>query len=160
MLASSGEMTPPCGVPASVSHHPGFQPLAYQLQYPSIRDSLFHQFDQCVSIDPVKVALNVRIDDEIAAPVARFTDRFQRLAVGMAQGPAAGLHALDALAAEPALADYHLLPSVRADLLAKLGRYAEAREELQRALAMTENRREQDLLTAKLNQRPLNDRSN
>jgi predicted RNA polymerase sigma factor len=82
------------------------------------------------------------------------------VAVGMAQGPAAGLHALDALAAEPALTNYHLLPSVRADLLAKLGRYAEAREELQRALAMTENRREQDLLTAKLNQTPLNDRSN
>ena len=82
------------------------------------------------------------------------------VAVGMAQGPAAGLHALDALAAEPALTNYHLLPSVRADLLTKLGRFAEAREELQRALAMTENRREQDLLTAKLNQTPLNDRSN
>src|SRR5260370_3456179 len=82
------------------------------------------------------------------------------VAVGMARGPAAGLHALDALAAEPALANYHLLPSVRADLLTKLGRFAEAREELQRALAMTENRREQDLLTAKLNQTPLNDGSN
>jgi RNA polymerase sigma-70 factor, ECF subfamily len=75
-------------------------------------------------------------------------------------GSAAGLHALDALAAEPALASYHLLPSVRGDLLVKLGRFAEAREELQRALAMTENRREQDLLRAKLNQTPLNDRSN
>jgi RNA polymerase sigma factor (sigma-70 family) len=72
------------------------------------------------------------------------------VAVGMAQGPAAGLHALDALAAEPALANYHLLPSVRADLLAKLGRYAEAREELQRALAMTDNVREQDLLSKRL----------
>ena len=82
------------------------------------------------------------------------------VAVGVAQGPAAGLHALDALAAEPTLTNYHLLPSVRADLLTKLGRFAEAREELQRALEMTENRREQDLLTAKLNQTPLNDRSN
>jgi RNA polymerase sigma factor (sigma-70 family) len=82
------------------------------------------------------------------------------VAVGMAQGPAAGLHALDGLAAEPALTNYHLLPSVRADLLTKLRRFAEAREELQRALAMTENRREQDLLTAKLNQTPPNDRSN
>ena len=45
-----------------------------------------------------------------------------------------GLAALDALAAEPALANYHLLPSVRGDLLVKLGRLAEAREELQRAL--------------------------
>ncbi|MEO8379635.1 MAG: RNA polymerase sigma factor [Acidobacteriota bacterium] len=72
------------------------------------------------------------------------------VAVGMAQGPAAGLHALDALAAEPALANYHLLPSVRGDLLAKLGRHAEAREELQRALAMTDNVREQELLSKKL----------
>ncbi len=72
------------------------------------------------------------------------------VAVGMAQGPAAGLHALDALAAEPALANYHLLPSVRGDLLMKLGRYAEAREELQRAMAMTENLREQELLSKKL----------
>jgi RNA polymerase sigma-70 factor (ECF subfamily) len=74
------------------------------------------------------------------------------VAVGMAQGPAAGLHALDAIAAEPALANYHLLPSVRGDLLMKLGRYAEAREELQRALAMTDNVREQDLLSKKLKQ--------
>lgn len=74
------------------------------------------------------------------------------VAVGMAQGPAAGLHALDDLAAEPALANYHLLPSVRGDLLVKLGRYAEAREELQRAIAMTDNLREQDLLSKKLKQ--------
>ena len=68
----------------------------------------------------------------------------------MAHGPAAGLAALDALAAEPALASYHLLPSVRGDLLLKLGRFAEAREEIQRAIAMTENRREQDFLSGKL----------
>ena len=72
------------------------------------------------------------------------------VAVGMAQGPAAGLAAMETLAAEPALAHYHLLPSVRADLLMKLGRYAEAREELQRALAMTDNRRERELLTARI----------
>ena len=74
------------------------------------------------------------------------------VAVGMAHGPAAGLHALDALAAEPALAKYHLLPSVRGDLLVKLGRYAEAREELQRAIAMTDNVREHELLSRKLKQ--------
>jgi RNA polymerase sigma-70 factor (ECF subfamily) len=74
------------------------------------------------------------------------------VAVGMAQGPAAGLAALDTLAAEPALANYHLLPSVRGDLLVKLGRHAEAREELQRAIAMTDNVREQDLLSKKLKQ--------
>ena len=55
------------------------------------------------------------------------------VAVGMADGPAAGLALLDALAAEPALARYHLLPSARADLLAKLGRIAEARAEFERA---------------------------
>ncbi len=81
------------------------------------------------------------------------------VAVGMAFGPAAGLNALDAVAAEPALANYHLLPSVRGDLLVKLGRYAEAREELQRALAMTDNVREKDLLTARLQQAALDDRA-
>ncbi len=50
------------------------------------------------------------------------------------------------------LAWQHLLPSVRGDLLVKLGRYAEAREEFQRAIAMTGNRREHELLTAKLKQ--------
>ena len=74
------------------------------------------------------------------------------VAVGMAQGPAAGLYALDTLAAEPALENYHLLPSVRGDLLVKLGRHAEAREELQRAIAMTDNVREHELLSRKLKQ--------
>ena len=74
------------------------------------------------------------------------------VAVGMAHGPAAGLQALDPLRVEPALANYHLLPSVRGDLLEKLGRYAEAREEFQRALAMAENRRERELLSKKLKQ--------
>jgi RNA polymerase sigma factor (sigma-70 family) len=74
------------------------------------------------------------------------------VAVGMAQGPAAGLAALDALAVEPALANYHLFPSVRGDLLLRLGRFTEAHAEIQRAIAMTENRREQELLAEKLKQ--------
>jgi RNA polymerase sigma-70 factor (ECF subfamily) len=74
------------------------------------------------------------------------------VAVGMAQGPAAGLASLDALGST--LTGYHLLPSVRGDLLIKLGRFTEAREEIQRAIAMTENRREQDLLSEKLRQIP------
>jgi predicted RNA polymerase sigma factor len=77
------------------------------------------------------------------------------VAVGMAQGPAAGLDALDAIAtpaAGPALAGYHLLPSVRGDLLMKMGRFAEAREEVQRAITMTQNLREQELLTERLKQ--------
>jgi RNA polymerase sigma-70 factor (ECF subfamily) len=76
------------------------------------------------------------------------------VAVGMAQGPAAGLAALDALDPGTALTGYHLLHSVRGDLLLKLGRFTEAREEIQRAMAMTENRREQSLLSEKLKQIP------
>ena len=74
------------------------------------------------------------------------------VAVGMAQGPAAGLDAVDKLAADPALAGYHLLPSVRGDLFMKMGRFTEAREEIQRAITMTQNLREQELLTERLKQ--------
>jgi RNA polymerase sigma-70 factor, ECF subfamily len=68
------------------------------------------------------------------------------VAHGMAFGPAAGLALADALRDERALAGYHLLPSVRGDLLAKLGRDAEARAEFERAAAMTRNARERALL--------------
>jgi RNA polymerase sigma-70 factor, ECF subfamily len=68
------------------------------------------------------------------------------VAVAMAFGPAAGLEIADALTAEPRLADYHLLPSVRGDLLARLGRSAEARSEFERAAALTRNGRERELL--------------
>jgi len=71
------------------------------------------------------------------------------VAVGMAFGPEAGLEIVDALAAEPALASYHWLPSVRGDLLAKLGRLDEAQAEFERAAAMTRNARERELLTAR-----------
>ncbi len=68
------------------------------------------------------------------------------VAVGMAFGPAAGLELVDRLTREPALEAYHLLPSVRGDLLVKLGRIAEARVELERAAALTRNARERELL--------------
>jgi len=68
------------------------------------------------------------------------------VAVAMAYGPAAGLELVDAIADHPALAGYHLLPSVRADFLAKLGRLDEARAELERAIAMTRNAREREVL--------------
>ena len=68
------------------------------------------------------------------------------VAVGMAFGPAAGLELVDSLTEEPALENYHLLPSVRGDLLAKLGRIDEAREEFERAASLTRNARERDLL--------------
>ena len=68
------------------------------------------------------------------------------VAVAMAFGPAAGLELVDALTSEPSLEKYHLLPSVRGDLLAKLGRLAEARAEFERAAALTRNARERKLL--------------
>lgn len=71
------------------------------------------------------------------------------VAVAMAFGPAAGLHLVNGLAADPALANYHLLPSVRGDLLHKLGRFAEARVEFDRAAAITHNERERALLAAR-----------
>jgi RNA polymerase sigma factor (sigma-70 family) len=68
------------------------------------------------------------------------------VAHGMAFGPAAGLELIDALAAEPSLKSYHLLPSVRGDLLFKLGRFAEAQAEFERAATLTRNARERDFL--------------
>lgn len=72
------------------------------------------------------------------------------VAVGMAQGPAAGLDAVDGFAADPALAGYHLLPSVRGDLLMKMGRFSEAREETRRAISMTQNRQEREMLMQRM----------
>jgi RNA polymerase sigma-70 factor (ECF subfamily) len=77
------------------------------------------------------------------------------VAVGMAQGPAAGLEALDAIAvvaADSPLNGNHLFHSVRGDLLLKMGNCLEAREEIQRAMAMTQNLREQELLSERLQQ--------
>lgn len=68
------------------------------------------------------------------------------VALGMAFGPQAGLEIVDALAAEPALKTYHLLPSVRGDLLYKIGRLSEARAEFERAASLTKNERERRLL--------------
>jgi len=68
------------------------------------------------------------------------------VALGMAAGPAAGLEVVDALRSEPSLASYHLLPAVRGDLLARLGRLGEARRELERAASLARNERERALL--------------
>jgi len=92
------------------------------------------------------------------ARIARLYDALARLApspvvelnravaLAMAFGPAAGLELVDTLTAEPSLARYHLLPSVRGDLLAKLGRFDEARAEFERAASLTRNARERELL--------------
>jgi RNA polymerase sigma-70 factor (ECF subfamily) len=71
------------------------------------------------------------------------------VAVGMAFGPAAGLALVDALTSEPSLKNYHLLPAVRGDLLAKLGRNQEARQQFERAASLTRNARERDVLLAR-----------
>jgi RNA polymerase sigma factor (sigma-70 family) len=71
------------------------------------------------------------------------------VAVAMAYGPAHGLEVVDALAEEPAMKSYHLLPSVRGDLLRKLGRMTEAKAEFERAASLTRNTRERDLLLSR-----------
>ena len=73
-------------------------------------------------------------------------DLNRAVAVAMAFGPAAGLELVDALTSEPLLKAYHLLPSVRGDLLAKLGRFDEASREFERAASLTRNARERELL--------------
>jgi predicted RNA polymerase sigma factor len=70
----------------------------------------------------------------------------QAVAVGMAEGPEAGLKIVDTLARDETLASYHLLPAARGDLLFKLGRRAEARAEFERAASLTRNEREREVL--------------
>jgi len=79
----------------------------------------------------------------IPSPVVELN---RAVAVAMAFGPGVGLEVVDGLVGEPSLKAYHLLPSVRGDLLTKLGRYAEARGEFERAASLTRNVRERDLL--------------
>ncbi|MGB2715722.1 MAG: RNA polymerase sigma factor [Vicinamibacterales bacterium] len=89
----------------------------------------------------------VRLYEELARLVPSPVIELNRgVAVGMALGPAAGLKIVDALRTEPSLERYHLLPSVRGDLLAKLGRLDEARIEFERAASLTRNARERALL--------------
>jgi RNA polymerase sigma factor (sigma-70 family) len=90
-------------------------------------------------------ALSAQLD----SPVVELN---RAVAVGMADGPAAGLAILDQLADEPALASYHLLPSARADLLSRLGRHREAATEFDRAAALTRNDRERRLLSDRAGQ--------
>jgi RNA polymerase sigma-70 factor (ECF subfamily) len=92
---------------------------------------------------PRIAALYAALAEVTPSPVIELN---RAIAVSMAFGPAAGLEIVDGLAGEPALAGYHLLPSVRGDLLARLGRFEEAREEVERAASLTRNARERDLL--------------
>ena len=95
---------------------------------------------------PRIVALYGELSALTPSPVVELN---RAVAVSMASGPAAGLELVDALGSEPALARYHLLPSVRGDLLARLGRGDEARREFERAASLTRNARERDLLLAR-----------
>jgi len=92
------------------------------------------------------VALYDALAQLIPSPVVELN---RAVALGMAFGPAAGLEVVDGLTGDPSLAGYHLLPSVRGDLLAKLGRFEEARAELARAAELTQNARERELLHKK-----------
>lgn len=93
------------------------------------------------------VALYDALAELTGSPVVELN---RAVAISMAEGPAAALPLVDELATEPALASYHLLPSVRGDLLAKLGRTEEARAELSRAASLTNNARERELLLARV----------
>jgi RNA polymerase sigma factor (sigma-70 family) len=88
-------------------------------------------------------ALYERLENVTPSPVVELN---RAVAVSMAYGPAAGLAIIDRLVSEPALKSYHLLPSVRGDLLQKLERYEEARAEFERAASLTRNERERTLL--------------
>jgi len=89
------------------------------------------------------VALYDALSELNPSPVVELN---RAVAVAMAFGPAAGLELVDALAPEPSLQNYHLLPSIRGDLLVKIGRVDEARKEFERAAALTRNARERTLL--------------
>jgi RNA polymerase sigma factor (sigma-70 family) len=91
-------------------------------------------------------ALYTRLIALTGSPIVRLN---HAVAVAMAEGPEAGLALVDALTSEGTLASYHYAPSVRGDLLEKLGRLAEARAEFDRAAALTQNARERDLLMAR-----------
>jgi RNA polymerase sigma factor (sigma-70 family) len=89
------------------------------------------------------VSLYDELLERLPSPVVALN---RAVAVGKTSGPQAALDLVDALAEDPALAHYHFMPSVRGDLLERLGRRAEARAEFERAAAMTGNARERDLL--------------
>ncbi|MGH9659189.1 MAG: RNA polymerase sigma factor [Bryobacteraceae bacterium] len=89
------------------------------------------------------VALYEALAQVAPSPVVELN---RAVAVAMAFGPSAGLELVDGLTAEPSLRGYHLLPSVRGDLLEKLGRFDEGRAEFERAAALTRNARERELL--------------
>ncbi|CAM5332857.1 RNA polymerase subunit sigma-24 [Streptomyces avidinii] len=121
-------------------HHAGMGPYSLQAAIAGCHaDALRYEDTDW----PTIAALYGRLVLLVPSPVIELN---RAVAVSMADGPRAALPLVDALAAEPALSAYHLLPSVRGDLLERLGRRAEARAEFERAASLTRNAREQDLL--------------
>ncbi len=105
---------------------------------------LFAQIQRVLEINELRIAALYDALAQVApSPVVELN---RAVAVSMAFGPAAGLELVDALTDEPSLEGYHLLPSVRGDLLTRLGRFDEARRELERAASLTRNERERTLL--------------
>lgn len=92
------------------------------------------------------VALYAVLGRVMPSPIVELN---RAVAVGMAEGPAAGLELVEALGSEPSLKRYHLLPSVRGDLLSKLGRHREAAEAFEQAVALTGNVKERALMEAR-----------
>jgi predicted RNA polymerase sigma factor len=92
---------------------------------------------------PRIAALYARLVQIVPSPVIELN---RAVALSMAFGPETGLQIVDDLTKEPSLKSYHLLPSVRGDLMAKLGRKDEARQEFERAASLTRNERERELL--------------
>ena len=123
----------------------GASPGPYQLQ---AEISACHA--RARSADETEWARIVALYEELALQLPSPIVHLNRaVATAMAVGPAAGLAIIDSLRDEPALRDYHLLPSARADLLAKLGRRGEARAEFERAAALARNARQREQLLAR-----------
>lgn len=121
------------------------QPRPYHLQ--AVIAACHAQADSVDTTNWARIASSYgELARHVASPVIELN---RAVAISRAQGPAAGLALLDDLRDEPSLARYHLLPSARADLLERLGRFDEAREAFERAAALASNTRQRERLTAR-----------
>jgi RNA polymerase sigma factor (sigma-70 family) len=121
------------------------EPGAYQLQ--AAIAACHARADSVDTTDWARIAsLYGELAQHVASPVIELN---RAVAISRAHGPAAGLALLDALREEPSLAKYHLLPSARADLLERLGRFEEAREAFERAAKLASNTRQRERLQAR-----------
>jgi len=133
LLATQGAAAGPYQLQAAIAAHHARAATAEATEWPRI------------------AALYTVLAQRAPSPIVELN---RAVAVAMAFGPDAGLELVDALVVDGALAAYHLLPAVRGDLLAKLGRGTEARAEFQRAAELTRNERERDVLLARMSSLP------